>query len=761
MCQVQHHRRCTATVAVMGWLVALGGLPVAASFLLPPSRMTHDMSSHTSFAFHGCRAGILDRSIISNNCNQIYPIYQRKRRRSYIPFPLAAASPSSTSSTSKSSTQIKEMSTSQLLQLLNDKNIRYAPNATRAQLEELVLQYRVSAVEERNSLEDEAELESRTFSKSQNQSKKSNGIGNQEVVDAIVLNEEEEDIDNKNSYPKETGGYSEQQPRGAYQQRRYNQDKSRGREADVNKRRKGNSQKRNPTASAKKGQRQQRNPRIQNNYDLYANTYPPRRQRRQVGNGDEFSLPDDKQNTYDNGLQIFLMGFYEAGKTGVQLGLDAINPFSSDNENGEWWYDEEEGDEEEGRDVLDVSILDYSPHNERGGESVRVRGSRRNRRRRRKQQRAYSATGRRSSPRGERRQQYDTTPRRQTYDVSPRGQAEYDDEPPPFSAQIVLEYEKYAEEERQGQASYSSPPYTNTSEPTATNTRRRRSCTYNEDRPRYGLYHDTSDMRQGSERNETAREYIDQRKTRQWKDRVRRKFDAALGLDYQAESWRSNMDELDDRRKEVLRRQMKVENDADTTDNTSEQASDDIKTSTPSLYRNNRRARMRVKSIVDKKQSPPTRRNNKSSPKSRLDEVPFWREGGTLASLLFDTRPSRDGKGYPSRRKSLEQLLLSPFGRHHTVTSLFLYISRSTLTSFSILCRWAGVRNTIPQPVVVLTAFAAVVSSRGGKRMLSLTLTLLVMRLVGEFIHGSLHGNEFWDDEYDKEAHDWEPRSEQ
>jgi len=650
------------------------------------------------------------------------------------------------------------MSTSQLLQLLNDKNIRYAPNATRSQLEELILQYKVSAAATvADALEDEVEARSSLNKSQQSKSKSNRSMVSQAVVDAVVLDEEEDDIDNMNSYSKETGEYTEQQPRDAYQQRRYN--KQYKREADVHKRRQGNSQRQyDSTASAAKNrQRQQRNPRIQNNYDLYANTYPPRRrQRRQVNDDDEFSLPDDKQNTYDNGLQIFLMGFYEAGKTGVQLGLDAVNPFSSDNEDGEWWYDEEEG-----RDVLDVSILDYSPHNERGGESVRVRGSRRNRRRRRKQQRAYSATGRRSSPRGERRQQYDTTPRRQTYDVSPRGQAEYDDEPPPFSAQSVLEYEKYAEEERQGQASYLSPPYTNTSEPTATNTRRRRSRTYNEDRPRYGLYHDTYDMRQGSERNETAREYIDQRKTRQWKDRVRRKFDAALGLDYQAESWRSNMDELDDRRKEVLRRQMKVENDADTTDNTSEQASDDIKTSTPSLYRNNRRARMRVKSIVDKKQSPPTRRNNKSSPKSRLDEVPFWREGGTLASLLFDTRPSRDGKGYPSRRKSLEQLLLSPFGRHHTVTSLFLYISRSTLTSFSILCRFAGVRGTIPQPVVVLTAFAAVVSSRGGKRMLSLTLTLLAMRLVGEFLHGSLHGNEFWDDEYDKEAHDWEPISKQ
>ena len=105
-----------------------------------------------------------------------------------------------------------------------------------------------------------------------------------------------------------------------------------------------------------------------------------------------------------------------------------------------------------------------------------------------------------------------------------------------------------------------------------------------------------------------------------------------------------------------------------------------------------------------------------------------------------------------------QQLLLSPFGREHTVTSLFLYVSRSALTAFGILCRWAGVRGTIPQPIVVTSVIAAILSSRGGQRVLSLALTLFAMRLVGEFIHGSLHGNEFWDDEYDYKSHDWKDK---
>ena len=54
-----------------------------------------------------------------------------------------------------------------------------------------------------------------------------------------------------------------------------------------------------------------------------------------------------------------------------------------------------------------------------------------------------------------------------------------------------------------------------------------------------------------------------------------------------------------------------------------------------------------------------------------------------------------------------------------------------------------------------MSVVAILVSSRRGQRMMSLALTVLAMRLVGEFIHGSLYGNEFWDDEYDINTHNW------
>ena len=73
------------------------------------------------------------------------------------------------------------------------------------------------------------------------------------------------------------------------------------------------------------------------------------------------------------------------------------------------------------------------------------------------------------------------------------------------------------------------------------------------------------------------------------------------------------------------------------------------------------------------------------------------------------------------------------------------------------MCRWAGVRGTIPQPIVVTSVIATILSSHG-QRLPSLVLILLAMRLVGEFLHGSLNVNEFWDDEYDFRNHDWKKK---
>lgn len=64
-------------------------------------------------------------------------------------------------------------------------------------------------------------------------------------------------------------------------------------------------------------------------------------------------------------------------------------------------------------------------------------------------------------------------------------------------------------------------------------------------------------------------------------------------------------------------------------------------------------------------------------------------------------------------------------------------------------------RGTIPQPIVVVTVCAVLLSSYRQQRVFSLGLTLLAIRMLGEFMHGSVHGNEFWDDEYDEKNHEW------
>ena len=120
------------------------------------------------------------------------------------------------------------------------------------------------------------------------------------------------------------------------------------------------------------------------------------------------------------------------------------------------------------------------------------------------------------------------------------------------------------------------------------------------------------------------------------------------------------MEGMDDGRKEAMRRRMN-ELDASGQDIGESRRGDAPSSSAP--YRNNRRARMRAKKTAafDNDRSPSPR--SVDPPKSRLDEVPFWREGGSIASLLFENRPSsssgaRDGR-HPNGRKSLEVRLFT------------------------------------------------------------------------------------------------------
>ncbi|KAL3766415.1 hypothetical protein ACHAW5_008652 [Stephanodiscus triporus] len=178
----------------------------------------------------------------------------------------------------------------------------------------------------------------------------------------------------------------------------------------------------------------------------------------------------------------------------------------------------------------------------------------------------------------------------------------------------------------------------------------------------YGLYHrsddggnrgtdrSTSSNRVDLDREEGAEGRESRRDERRWKERLRRKFDVALGLQLPSQSsasttgayynsWKTQMEGMDDGRKEELRRRMNELNDSPAA--AASRRNGDLgrdAASSSSSHRNNRRARMRAKTTAFDQQS--TLPRSIESPKSRLDEVPFWREGGSIASLLFENRPS-------------------------------------------------------------------------------------------------------------------------
>ena len=582
--------------------------------------------------------------------------------------------------------EVSRMSLSQLLQRLNDWNVRYTPNATRLELEELVLMMQNS-----NGDNDMREREQESFSSkyisddlgeeppisipsrsSKNESKKISSGSNSLVVDAVVLNDnqqhEDDDQDNVSREGRRrrilSTGYSDiqQEVKGHRQRMHIKQEQQQYYQQ--------NNQQSSPRQNANK-QRERQNvakqqryaqQRYRNNYDLYAND-------------DGFNLSSSASERgggrkYDNGIQIFIMGFYEAGKTATQLALDAIlDPFinNDDDEQQQWWYDEERD-----REVLDVSILDYSPHDERGGrrreyDDNRSRRTKQNTRRKRRQG-GYSKQNvpsrRASSPMTGRR----------------RSSSAY--------------YGKRGDE-RQGTAAQefctTDQGHKNDTKPISSpnlqrDKTRQRSHAYSNDenadkiRPNYGLYHSVENQSRQRSRNQTNHENAgeqrhQQAKKTQWKYRLRRKFDAALGLQYPTassssgeerttyyESWKIQMKEMDDERKEILRQRMKEESDltASTTSKQSSSGTSPVTTQAPPSYRNNRRARMRAKSQTSNGtplSPPPSRRMNKS----HLDEVPFWRESGTIASLLFDNRPSLsssvsslDSRDGGRRRTSLE-----------------------------------------------------------------------------------------------------------
>mmetsp|Transcript_8980 Transcript_8980/g.24668 ORF Transcript_8980/g.24668 Transcript_8980/m.24668 type:complete len:268 (-) Transcript_8980:51-854(-) len=127
--------------------------------------------------------------------------------------------------------------------------------------------------------------------------------------------------------------------------------------------------------------------------------------------------------------------------------------------------------------------------------------------------------------------------------------------------------------------------------------------------------------------------------------------------------------------------------------------------------------------------------------KRRIGERPIWEEEDSLLSMLFGTDKQAQ------HRDDMFYRPMSFLGSGSLIKILQTLLRSSSLLAGGV-CRWASVRGSLPQPVVVVGAVSAVLSSRPGSRLRNLFLTLLVIRAAGELLHGYMYDDtDFWDPE--------------
>jgi hypothetical protein len=456
---------------------------------------------------------------------------------------------------------ISILSLSQLLELLHQNKIRYPPSASREELEDLLQVYLHNSINKKTP-------DGSSRSKPKNE-RVSSGGKNAAVDDEVNGIVDAEVLPEQTYYENEmyTG-------RRTYQYANENGNKK--------QRRRNKSYNNSYHRPEARGSRNRQNKQSHYSNDNVIDAV--------------FDLPDlpSKDATYENGLQIFLMGFFEAGKTVAELAVDSAkktvsSPFSDD-----VWYDGVE----------------------RG---YATRPKRRTRRSRRELHSNRSGMDQRKVS---------------TLTQSPRQVSSYYDSTPTKSTQV-----------QQRLATRSRDSTNDAGQP----------------KPIYGLEY-VHDANSSENEDMIPRQYrqLGHHK-QQWKDRLRKKFDAALGVEPTSapiekesyyDSWKRNMRDMDDKQKDRLRRKMATEM------NTLSDVPNNKQTRmTATRIPQNRRARMNAAKAVSLNESalPDSIRTasaHKTRTKShRLDERPFWKERGSIASLLFDNNSSSWKTGIQKKNK--------------------------------------------------------------------------------------------------------------
>ena len=132
------------------------------------------------------------------------------------------------------------------------------------------------------------------------------------------------------------------------------------------------------------------------------------------------------------------------------------------------------------------------------------------------------------------------------------------------------------------------------------------------------------------------------------------------------------------------------------------------------------------------------RKPPKRSRKTLYDK-PFWEEDGNMFSLLFGRT-----KHYTPPRLDLRLGLQTG-----SLLSIFRFAFQNVLVVASYLCRWASTQGALPQPVVVFGVGSAMLCARPHRRLFSAGIALLLLRTVGEVLHGYVYGSSGWEEDDD------------
>jgi len=121
-------------------------------------------------------------------------------------------------------------------------------------------------------------------------------------------------------------------------------------------------------------------------------------------------------------------------------------------------------------------------------------------------------------------------------------------------------------------------------------------------------------------------------------------------------------------------------------------------------------------------------------------KIPFWEEEGSVLSVLLghnwdDSRPPQR-----SLRSNFDDVV-GGFRSSKTITVFIRQILLATAKILGSLCRWASVRDTIPRPIVFLSAIGVGFVSRPGDRIKNILLTFLSVRVFGEWLSEPLPEN--------------------